>query len=138
MNMRLITLTVTVSAKATVLIMTILLTACSVAPQKMKPAKPLPVRETAIQTNSALDTLIEQAQQERLVGNMTAAEATLERALRIAPTSAQVYFALAQLMVDQSLYPRALQYAERALSMYPPQPLRSEIECLLHSLPSTL
>lgn len=77
---------------------------------------------TAAETGMvAVDNLIVKGDQQRRNGKLAAASATLERALRLAPRSPDVYVALARVKLDAGHYGPAKQFAQKALSLFPSQ-----------------
>lgn len=64
-------------------------------------------------------TLLEQARQQRRAGQLAQAGATLERAVRIAPTHPAVWQELGQLRFEEGDYAQAEQMGRKALSLSP-------------------
>ncbi len=64
----------------------------------------------------ALEKLIDKGRAQRLKGEVGAAAATLERALRLSPFSIEAYLELAQVRLDQKAFSSAEQLAQKALS----------------------
>ena len=64
--------------------------------------------------NVAVVSLFNTARQDRRVGNLSAADATLERALRIEPRNAGLWQALARVRLAQGRYRQAETLAQRA------------------------
>lgn len=78
--------------------------------------------ESAAATNAAtgltaVDKLIQKGDLQRRQGDFKNADATLERALRLAPNSGAAFLALARLRLDQQDYAEAQQLAEKSLSL---------------------
>ncbi|OUS30232.1 hypothetical protein A9Q99_07095 [Gammaproteobacteria bacterium 45_16_T64] len=67
----------------------------------------------------AVDNLILKGDQLRRGGRLSEAAATLERALRLAPRSPDVYVALSRVKLDAGQYGAAKQFAQKALSLFP-------------------
>lgn len=77
---------------------------------------------TAAKTGTvAVDKLMIKGDQQRRKGQLAAASATLERALRLSPRSPAVYVALARVKLDAGLLASAKQFAQKALSLLPSQ-----------------
>jgi len=76
----------------------------------------LPTTETPVSDNSAVRSLVEQARNERTAGNLTAAAATLERALRIETRNPRLWLELAQVRLASGDPAQAEQLAVRASS----------------------
>ena len=87
-------------------------------------------------TNAAVNTLLAQADGARRSGNLEAAIATAERALRIAPSDPVVYYELAVLRLRQGDRARAEQLARKGISYRPDAELRQRLEDLLAGLRS--
>ena len=88
-----------------------------------------------ISQNSAVLSLIENAESNIASGNYNQAEANIERALRIEPTNAVLWFRLAQIAQDQSQSNEARNLAERALGYTPSNSnLHSQISKFLETL----
>jgi len=85
-------------------------------------AAPMPEYQPPAQSdNSAVNTLLAQAASERSSGNLDAAIAAAERALRIAPADPAVYCELATLRLQRGDLALAEQLARKGLS-YQPDP----------------
>lgn len=68
---------------------------------------------------AALQRLLLTAQQQQLQGQLMPANASLERALRIAPDQPEVFYALANLRLQMGRPAQALQLTLRALQLSP-------------------
>ena len=77
--------------------------------------------------NSAVNTLLAQADTQRRGGNVDAAIAAAERALRIAPSDPAVYYQLAMLRLEQGDKAAAGQLARKGLSYQPDPELRQRL-----------
>jgi tetratricopeptide (TPR) repeat protein len=71
----------------------------------------------AVKANVVVLSLLDRAQQQELNGDEQAAEASLERAIRIAPRYPKSYFRLALLRYKQGRYDQACSLAEKSLSL---------------------
>lgn len=69
--------------------------------------------------NSAVLTLLDQAQQETTAGELPAAGASLERALRIEPRNPVLWQRLAQVRLAQGAYPQAENLAAKSNALAP-------------------
>jgi len=76
----------------------------------------VPTAERPISENTAVRTLVEQAATERAAGNLTAAAAALERALRIESRNPRVWQELARVRLAEGDAAQAEQLAVRAAS----------------------
>lgn len=68
-------------------------------------------------SNVAVVSLFNTARQDRRAGNLSAADATLERALRIEPHNAGLWQALARVRLAQGRYRQAEALAQRASAL---------------------
>jgi len=76
--------------------------------------------KTAAETGLvAVDNLIVRGDEQRRRGQLDIASATLERAVRLAPRSPDVYVALSRVKLDAGQYSAAVQFAQKALSLFP-------------------
>jgi len=76
--------------------------------------------KTAAETGLvAVDNLIVRGDEQRRRGQLDIASATLERAVRLAPRSPDVYVALSRVKFDAGQYSAAVQFAQKALSLFP-------------------
>lgn len=64
-----------------------------------------------------LDSMLRQAQTDRLAGDLNTAELTLETALRIAPNDARLWLELAEIRLASGDYAAARTTADRAVSL---------------------
>jgi tetratricopeptide (TPR) repeat protein len=89
-----------------VAILLLLLSACAIAP----------FESTVVSGNPAVLSLIESARQDIAAGNYVTAAASLERALRIEPRNARLWYELAQVRMGQRMYRQVESLALRANS----------------------
>ena len=68
-------------------------------PQTLTPFEPL---ETSASLSPAVDALVLAANQKSSSGNLEVASATIERAIRIEPRNANLYYKLALIRLEQS------------------------------------
>jgi tetratricopeptide (TPR) repeat protein len=80
-----------------------------------------------VSDNNAVAALLARAEAEREGGNVDAAIAAAERALRIAPDDPAVYLELAQLRLERGDIALAEQLARKGLSYQPPPALRERL-----------
>lgn len=85
----------------------------------------------ATSSNSAVNTLLAQADSARRGGDLEAAIASAERALRIAPADPAVYYELATLRLARGESDAAVQLAQKGLSHNPDPALRQRLADLL-------
>lgn len=83
---------------------------------------------------AAAQSLLLKAQQAQREGNNAGAIIQLERAVKIAPRSALVYFELAKAYQLQPNVTKAQVFAQKALSLGPSKALKADIKQLLASL----
>lgn len=108
---------------AVLLVSSVLLAACAApAPPTGPAAEPRgdaqagpAASETA--TSSVVARLLAQARQAERVGDLSATEANLERALRIEPRNARLWHYMARLRMAQKAYPEAASLAAKANSL---------------------
>lgn len=81
--------------------------------------------------NTAVNTLLAQAATERRGGNLDAAIAAAERALRIAPADPAVYCELATLRLERGDYAQAEQLARKGLSYQPDAQLQQRLNAII-------
>ncbi|ROR98804.1 tetratricopeptide repeat protein [Sinobacterium caligoides] len=93
------------------------------------------VRADHSRSQSAVDKLLSRAAKEQSVGNLVAAESSIERAIRIAPSNPQSYAQLAQLKAQQGQLHSAKQWVRKALALQPSAELRGQLKQLLEQLP---
>lgn len=74
---------------------------------------PAPVRATHVH-GKAVTALLESARRQQAAGDLGAAAATVERALRIEPRNGHLWYRLAELRLEQSQYAAAADLAARA------------------------
>jgi tetratricopeptide (TPR) repeat protein len=84
----------------------LLLSACATVPLEKTPAS----------NNPAVQSLVDRAQAATLAGRFGDAAAVIERALRIEPRNARVWYEYARVRMDQSQYRQAENLALRANS----------------------
>lgn len=90
-----------------------------------------PQHVPAVSSNSAVNTLLAQADSARRGGDIEAAIAAAERALRIAPADPAVYYELATLRLARGEADAAVQLAQKGLSHNPDLELRQRLTELL-------
>jgi tetratricopeptide (TPR) repeat protein len=78
-----------------------------------------------------VNTLLAQAASERSGGNIDAAIAAAERALRIAPADPAVYCELAELRLERVDYAQAEQLARKGLSYQPGAELLARLNAII-------
>ena len=83
------------------------------------------------QYQDALGTLLVEAHHARVGGRLDEAEGLLNRAMRINPTSPEVYYQMALLRQAQGQTTQVHQLAERALSLGPNDTLTRDIKRLM-------
>ncbi|HQY70329.1 MAG TPA: tetratricopeptide repeat protein [Pseudomonadales bacterium] len=81
--------------------------------------------------NTAVNTLLAQAATERRGGNLDAAIAAAERALRIAPADPAVYCELATLRLERGDYALAEQLARKGLSYQPDAQMQQRLNAII-------
>ena len=79
--------------------------------------RPSQSNNTVDSTNPAVKSLLSTALEQRRLGDFPAAFATLERALRISPREAKVYYAMAQVRFEEKQLAQAEQFARKAVSL---------------------
>lgn len=82
-------------------------------------------------SNRAVNILLAQADGERRGGNLDAAIAAAERALRIAPSDPAAYCQLAELRLERGESAAAEQLARKGLSYGPEPSLRARLEAII-------
>lgn len=80
---------------------------------------------------AAAQALIKQAEQKEKEGDLTMASASLERALRIAPNSAEVYYRLARVRQAQGQQEQAVQFARRGLAQGADSELQAKLQAII-------
>lgn len=93
-------------------------------PQTQATAAPVVVPAAAV-------VLIKQAEQKEKEGDLAMASASLERALRIAPNSAEVYYRLARVRQAQGQHDQAVQFARRGLAQGADSELQAKLQALI-------
>ncbi len=111
-------------------LMTIILSGCSTStlvqmPEATRPTVSPPQRQDAV------GTLLSVAHSARIDGRLDEAESLLSRAMRINPTSPEVYYQMALLRQAQGQTAQVHQLAERALSLGPDAVLARDIRHLM-------
>lgn len=111
-------------------VMAVILSGCSTStlvqmPEATKPAVSPPQRQDAV------GALLSDAHRARVDGRLDEAESLLSRAMRINPTSPDVYYQMALLRQAQGQTAQAHQLAERALSLGPDAVLARDIRHLM-------
>jgi cytochrome c-type biogenesis protein CcmH/NrfG len=81
------------------------------------PSAPPPTSEPTDPRAQTLATMLRDARDDRLAGNLVQAEATLESALRIAPGDARFWLELAETRLAAGDYAGARSFADRAMSL---------------------
>ena len=71
--------------------------------------------ETSAGLASAVNSLVSRGESQREAGNYDEAVATLERALRLVPSSGNAYLSLARVRLDMNQNNTAIQWAKKAL-----------------------
>lgn len=88
-----------------------------------------------VSQSEAVDSLYQEGRQKRLLGDLAAAQATFERALRIEPGNALLWFELAQVAYEQNNRQEAKELALRARSFVSNDAsLKRKIEKLLNRI----
>ncbi|MCG6200831.1 tetratricopeptide repeat protein [Psychromonas antarctica] len=82
----------------------------------IKQVQPSPVDNVA-KAPAAVISLLKRAEQQTLNGNNSAAQASLERAIRIAPRYPESYYRLGELHYQQGSYALARSLAQKTLSL---------------------
>jgi len=90
--------------------------------------------DNTIKGRSALNSLLNLAEQQESNGNLRGARATLGRAIRISPRNPETYLRLAELSYREGKNAQAQSFAEKALSLNPNKALTEQAESLLESL----
>jgi predicted Zn-dependent protease len=75
-----------------------------------------PVQNNEMSGNRAVVALLDRAQTDSVAGHQGAAEASLERALRIEPRNPWLWHQLAQMRLDQGRYAQAASFAHKSNS----------------------
>ncbi|MEZ5442289.1 MAG: tetratricopeptide repeat protein [Lysobacterales bacterium] len=76
-----------------------------------------PTLEVAPLENPAVAQLVEQAEQQRLAGQLDSASSVLERALRVEPDNPRLWQRLAEIRLEQGAYLEAEEMAMRSLGL---------------------
>ena len=102
------------------------------------PSAPIsePVSSPYTAREDALGSLLDEAWQARQSGRLEDADGWLTRAMRINPSSPEVYYHMALLRQQQGQLEQAKQLAGRALSLGPEHQLERQLNHLLNSLKS--
>jgi tetratricopeptide (TPR) repeat protein len=74
--------------------------------------------------------LVKQAEQKEHEGDLAMAGASLERALRIAPNSAEIYYRLARVREAQGQHDQAVQFARRGLAQGADSELQAKLQAI--------
>lgn len=93
--------------------------------------QPIELQTPPASANAAVNTLLAQAATERRGGNLDAAIAAAERALRIAPADPAVYCELATLRLERGDYALAEQLARKGLSHQPDAELQQRLGAII-------
>ena len=75
--------------------------------------------------------LAKQAEEKEREGDLTSAGALLERALHIAPNSAEIYYRLARVREAQGQHDQAVQFARRGLAQDADSELQAKLQTLI-------
>ena len=103
--------------------------------EPLRPAAPsLPDFTPAQSHNSAVNTLLAQSDAQRRNGNLDAAIAAAERALRISPDDPTVYYQLAELRLRRGDAALAEQLARKGLSYQPDVELRDKLNAVISQI----
>ncbi len=94
-------------------------------------AAPIDLQAPPPSANTAVNTLLAQAATERRGGNLDAAIAAAERALRIAPADPAVYCELATLRLERGDYALAEQLARKGLSYQPDAQMQQRLNAII-------
>jgi Flp pilus assembly protein TadD len=76
-----------------------------------------PIAQSGDARTQTLDVMLERARSDRMAGNLTDAESTLEAALRIAPGDARLWLELAEIQFAAGEFEESQILAERAMSL---------------------
>ncbi|MDE1463180.1 tetratricopeptide repeat protein [Spartinivicinus poritis] len=87
--------------------------------------------DSGVSNNPAARRLIDRALEQRASGDLEAAAATLERALRVAPNDPEVYYELASIRLSQQNYAQAEQLARRGLSLTRDPGMRARLQSII-------
>ncbi|WP_163835788.1 tetratricopeptide repeat protein [Spartinivicinus ruber] len=87
--------------------------------------------DSGVSSNPAARRLIDRALEQRATGDLEAAAATLERALRVAPNDPEVYYELASIRLNQQNYAQAEQLARRGLSLTRDPGMRARLQSII-------
>jgi tetratricopeptide (TPR) repeat protein len=93
-------------------------------PQTQATASPVVIPSAAL-------SLIKQAEIKEQEGDLAMAGAALERALRIAPNSAEIYYRLARVREAQGQHDQAVQFARRGLAQGADSELQAKLQALI-------
>lgn len=101
----------------------------------------MPVKQVALPQTQVTDApvaippaalgLVKQAEIKEHEGDLTMAGASLERALRIAPNSAEIYYRLARVREAQGQHEQAVQFARRGLAQGADSALQAKLQALV-------
>ncbi|WP_354625511.1 hypothetical protein [Psychromonas sp. MME2] len=84
---------------------------------KLEPKEPPPVVDKAVAAPAAVIALLKRADKQLMAGELAATEATIQRAIRIAPRFPESYYRLALLRYQQKKYKQARALSEKCLSL---------------------
>lgn len=90
--------------------------------------------DNTVKGKSALNSLLNLAEQQESNGNLRGARGTLGRAIRISPRNPEIYLRLAELSYREGKNAQAQSFAEKALSLNPNKALTGQAESLLENL----
>ena len=93
--------------------------ASSQAPKKAEPSRTIArgVRVERSRPSPAAQAMIEKARGARKSGELAQAASLLERAQRMSPQAAEVYYEMAAVKMDEGAYVQAEQFCQKALSL---------------------
>lgn len=102
-------------------------------PSEAPPPPPIPAPPPAA-TGGATAALLQQGQRQAAAGNLPMATSTLERALRINPGDADIWYELARIKLAQHNHAQAESMARRALALGGSNPVqRARYEALIEA-----
>ncbi len=110
--------------------------AASTLPEQQVPIAPvIPDRQIAVAESSvlspAIHALLAKAEVQRESGNLPAAIASLERASKIAPAAAEIYYELAVIYKKMQKQVQLESFVAKALSLSPSRGLKQKLMSLL-------
>ena len=87
-----------------------------------------PATAAVLEDSPAVKELLTNAETAREEENFSLANLLLERALRIAPSQADIYLGLARLRMDQTLPEEALAFVQRGLALQPQTEVKAQLQ----------